>query len=48
MDIRAWQAAVHRVAQSWTQLKRLSTPSLTFKLEALSAQISQPLNMKYI
>ena len=25
MDRGAWQATVHRVAQSWTQLKRLST-----------------------
>ena len=25
MDREAWQATVHRVAQSWTQLKRLST-----------------------
>ena len=25
MDRRAWQATVHRVAQSWTQLKRLNT-----------------------
>ena len=24
MDIGAWRAAVHSVAQSWTQLKRLS------------------------
>ena len=24
MDRGAWQAAVHRVTQSWTQLKRLS------------------------
>ena len=24
MDGGAWQATVHRVAQSWTQLKRLS------------------------
>ena len=27
MDRGAWQATVHRVAQSWTQLKRLSTGS---------------------
>ena len=27
MDRGAWQAAVHRVAQSWTRLKRLSTPA---------------------
>ena len=27
MDRGAWQAAVHRVAQSWTQLKRLSMGS---------------------
>ena len=25
MDKRAWQATVHRVAKSWTPLKRLST-----------------------
>ena len=25
MDRGAWQAIVHRVAQSWTQLKQLST-----------------------
>ena len=25
MDRRAWRATVHRVAKSWTQLKRLST-----------------------
>ena len=25
MDRGAWQATVHRVAQSWTQLKQLST-----------------------
>ena len=25
MDREAWQAMVHRVAESWTQLKRLST-----------------------
>ena len=25
MDRGAWQATVHRVAKSWTQLKRLST-----------------------
>ena len=25
MDGGAWQAAVHRVTQSWTQLKQLST-----------------------
>ena len=27
MDRRAWQAMVHRVAESWTQLKPLSTHS---------------------
>ena len=25
MDRKAWHAAVHRVAKSWTQLKQLST-----------------------
>ena len=25
MDREAWQATVHRVTESWTQLKRLST-----------------------
>ena len=27
MDREAWRAIVHRVAQSWTQVKRLSTHS---------------------
>ena len=27
MDRGAWQATVHRVAKSWTGLKRLSTQS---------------------
>jgi len=29
MDTGAWQAAVHRVAKSWTQLKRLGTHELS-------------------
>ena len=29
MDGEAWQAAVHGIAQSWTQLKRLSSSSRT-------------------
>ena len=28
MDRRAWQAAFHKVAQSWTRLKGLSTHSV--------------------
>ena len=31
MDRGAWQATVHRVAKSWTQLKWLSTHSCTHK-----------------
>ena len=31
MDRGAWQAQVHRVAKSWTQLKRLSTAHRRFK-----------------
>ena len=30
MDRGAWQVAVHRVAQSWTQLKRLRMHTHTF------------------
>ena len=30
MDRGAWQARIHRVAQSWTQLKRLSTHTLIY------------------
>ena len=30
MDGRAWQATVHRVTQSWTHLKWLSTHAVTF------------------
>ena len=32
-DRGAWWAAVHRVAQSWTQLKRLSSSSCNSRLE---------------
>ena len=35
IDREAWQAAVHRVAQSWTQLKRLSTNILCPKMGLL-------------
>ena len=35
MDIGAWQATVHRVAQSQTQLKRLSTHACTAHLVCL-------------
>ena len=46
MDRRAWQAIVHRVTQSWTPLKRLSTqactvvivvPGLSYRLWGLSS-----------
>ena len=30
MDEGAWQAAVHRVARSWTRLKQLSTHALEY------------------
>ena len=33
MDGGAWQAVVHRVTKSWTQLKRLNTP--TYKVDIL-------------
>jgi len=33
IDRRAWQATVHRVAESWTQLKRLSTEHSVFILK---------------
>ena len=33
MDKGAWWATVHRVAESWTQLKRLSTHTCTHKRE---------------
>ena len=29
MDRGAWKAVVHRVTESWTQLKRLSTSSMS-------------------
>ena len=32
MDRGAWQAAVHRVAKSWTQLKQLSSHTLFFPI----------------
>ena len=34
MDRGAWQATIHRVAESWTQLKQLSmhVQTLTLKL----------------
>ena len=33
IDRRAWQATVHRVAESWTRLKRLSTKHSVFILK---------------
>ena len=33
MDRGAWQATVHRVAKSWTQLKQLSTQHSVFILK---------------
>ena len=36
MGIVAWQATVHRVAQRWTKLKRLSTSHSSFKSPATS------------
>ena len=34
MDRGAWQATIHRVAQSQTQLKQLSTHARAFKLQS--------------
>ena len=33
MDREAWQATIHRIAQSWTQLKRLSTNNTNSKIQ---------------
>ena len=34
-DRGAWQAAVHRVAKSWTQLKQLSTEAASIQFETI-------------
>ena len=41
MDRGAWQAAVHRVAKSQTQLKRLSTCTHVFKLNDMCSYPNQ-------
>ena len=41
MDRGAWQAAVHRVAKSQTQLKRLSTRTHVFKLNDMCSYPDQ-------
>ena len=33
MDREAWQATIHRIAQSWTQLKQLSTNNTNSKIQ---------------
>ena len=44
MDRRAWEATVHRVAENWTRLKRLSmhtvTPAREAKGQRLTSQSS--------
>ena len=37
MDRRAWQATIHGVAESWTQLKQLSTHAQTVTLKLFKA-----------
>ena len=44
MDRGAWWAAVHRVAQSWTRLKRISSSSIGVSLirDSLSIALQDP------
>ena len=42
MDRGAWQATVHGVATSWTQLKRLSTAQHSFKKAAMLYKLQAP------
>ena len=42
MDRGAWQAIVHRIAKSWTRLKRLSTQARTSDHQALSPRRWEP------
>ena len=40
MDRGAWQATVHRVARSWTQLKRISTHARTIETFVSSKKLA--------
>ena len=44
VDRGAWWAAVHRVAQSWTRLKRISSSSISVSLirDSLSIALQDP------
>ena len=37
MEREAWQTTVHRVAKSWTRLKRLSTHTCIYRKQEKSA-----------
>ena len=39
MDRGAWWATVHRVAQSWTQLKLLSTAQIFLKKDTILTKV---------